>query len=143
MMSEQTLGNFYLSCDTIHRELYSVIIREWQEAGLEWSWADRAIALGRRSVIKDQLLNFFYLNPGENIYPASISLDTDVWHDLLGQEVTDAFLRELKAIHSLSCKQQDNIFSIEDPGHLSGPSQQMLRDVLGRFAFRIPELVAS
>ena len=142
-MSEQTLGNFYLGCDTIHRELFSVLIYEWQEIGLTWSWADRSIALGSRSATKDQQLNFFFLNPGENIYPASVSLDTAAWRELIGQESTDTFLAQVKTVHGLSFKQRDNIFAIEDPGHMSGPIQQQLRDIIKGFGYRIPQLVAS
>ena len=142
-MAEQTLGNFYLSCDTMHRELYSVIIYEWQDLGLEWEKVDRAIVLGRRSVAKDGLLHFFYLQPGENIYPAGITINTDEWRQLIGQEETDAFLREIKAIHELHHKQRDNIFSIDDPGHLSGPAQHHLRDAVRRFGMRTSELVPA
>ncbi len=142
-MSEKRLGDFYLSCDTIHRELFSIIIYEWQEMGLEWDWSDRAIALGRRSVVKDQMLNFFYLQPGENIYPACITLDTDFWRELFGQEETDAFLGKVKSIHGLQYRQRDNIVSIDDPGHLSGSVQQQLREQIKHFGFRIPELIAA
>lgn len=142
-MAEQTLGNFYLSCDTIHREIFSVMIHEWQEAGLTWEWSDRAIVLGNHSVIKDRFLGMFSLQPGEGIYPARITLDTDFWRELIGQEETDAFLRDLRSIHGLQCRQQDNLFSIIDPGHQSGPIQQQLRDQIRGFGLRLPELVAS
>jgi len=142
-MAEQSLGNFYLSCDTMHRELYSVLIYEWQEIGLDWEWKDRSIVLGRKSIAKDAFLHFFYLQPGENIYPAAIALDTDQWRELVGQEETDAFLREIKAIHELHHKQRENIFSVDDPGHLSGPAQQQLRDVIRRFGMRSAELVPA
>ena len=142
-MSEQTLGNFYLSCDTMHRELYSVLIYEWQEIALDWEWAERAIALGRTSVAKGAFLQFFYLEPGENIYPAAITLNTDHWREWIGQEETDAFLRQVKAIHELQHKQRESIFSIDDPGHLSGPAQQQLRDVIKHFGMRLPELVPA
>ncbi len=142
-MSEQTLATFYQSCDMIHRELFSVMIYDWQETGLEWCYADRAVALGSHSVRKDQMLQFFYLNPGESIYPASISMDTDFWREMLGEEETDSFMRELKAIHGMKCQQRNQTFSIDDPGHLSGPQQQQLRDKIKRFGLRLPELVAA
>lgn len=141
-MVEQTLGDFYGSCDTMHRELYSVLIREWGEAGLTWSWAGRAIALGSKSVIRDETLIFFCLQPGENIYPAAITIDTDAWREKIGQEETDIFLREIRAIPGLQHKQRENVFSIVDPGHLSGPTQQHLRDMIKQLGFRIPELTA-
>lgn len=142
-MAEQTLGNFYLSCDTAHREIYSVIIHEWQESGLQWQWSGRAIALGRASVIREKFLTFFQLLPGEGIYPASISIDVDYWRELIGQEEADAFLRNIETMHGLQCRRVENVFSIVDPGHLSGTLQQQLRDQLRRFSLRIPELVAS
>mgnify|MGYP005844149429 CR=1 FL=1 len=142
-MAEQTLGNFYLSCDTMHRELYSVLIYEWQEIGLDWEWSERSIVLGCRSVARDEFLRFFALQPGENIYPASITIDSDCWRELIGQEETDSFLREIKAIHEIHHKQRENIFSIDDPGHLSGPAQQQLRDVMKRFGRRMPEWVPA
>lgn len=142
-MSEQTLGNFYNSCDMIHRELYSVLIHEWEELGLTRSWSGRAVALGSKSVIKDETLIFFRLQPGESIYPAAITIDTDAWRESLGQEVVDIFLGDIKAIPELQYKQRESIFSILDPGHQSGPTQQKLRDLIKHFGFRIPELVAS
>ncbi len=142
-MNEQTLGNFYLSCDTLHRELFSIIIHEWQEAGLAWRWSGRAIALGSRSVIRDQVLNFFYLQPGESIYPACISLDTEFWRELLGEEETDAFLHEVKSIHGLHCRRREQMFIMDDPAHLSGPLQQQLRDCIKRLGYRLPELIAA
>lgn len=142
-MAEQRLGNFYLSCDTMHRELYSVLIYEWQEIGLDWEWSDRSIVLGCRSVVRDEFLRFFFLQPGEHIYPASITIDADHWREMIGQEETDSFLREIKAIHELHHKQRENIFSIDDPGHLSGPAQQQLRDVMKQFGRRTPELVPA
>jgi len=141
-MTEQTLGNFYNSCDATHREFYSVLIREWEELGLTWSWSGRAIAFGSKSAIKDELLIFFHLQPGESIYPAAITIDTDSWRSLLGQQEADIFLRGVRAIEGLEHKQRDNIFSIVDPGHMSGPMQQKLRDLIKGFGFRIPELVA-
>ncbi len=141
-MAEQTLGDFYGSCDAMHREFYSVLIREWEELGLVWSWSDRAIALGSNSVIKDEMFILFRLQPGESIYPATISIDTDDWRERLGQEEADIFLREVRAIPGLQHKQRENIFSIVDAGHLSGPTQQRLRDMIKRLGFRIPELTA-
>ena len=142
IMAEQTLGDFYGSCDAMHREFYSVLIREWEEIGLVWSWSDRAIALGSNSVIKDEMFILFRLQPGESIYPAAISIDTDAWRERLGQEEPDIFLREVRAIPGLQHKQRENIFSIVDAGHLSGPTQQRLRDMIKRLGFRIPELTA-
>jgi hypothetical protein len=141
-MVEQTLGDFYGSCDAMHREFYSVLIREWEELGLNWSWSGRAVALGSNSVIRDEMLILFRLQPGESIYPAEISIDTDDWRERLGQEEPDIFLREIRAIPGLQHKQRENIFSIVDAGHLSGPTQQRLRDMIKRLGFRIPELTA-
>ena len=59
------------------------------------------------------------------------------------QEEVDAFLRDAKAIHELHHTQRDNIFSFDDPGHLSGPAQQQVRDVIRRFGMRLPELVPA
>ncbi|MFQ5519533.1 MAG: hypothetical protein ACE5E3_05995 [Mariprofundus sp.] len=122
-MTEQTLGTFYMGCDTSHRELYSIIIHEWQQAGLDWVWADGAVALCSHSVSKGEALRFFYLQQGESIYPASIRLDTDFWRETVGQEETDTFLRKIKVIHGLTCRQREQMFSIEDPGHVSGATQ--------------------
>lgn len=142
-MPEQTLGNFYLSCDTAHREIYSVLIHEWQENGLKWQWDGRDILLGNMSVIRDRYLGFFRLQPGEGIYPAAITIDMDQWREMIGQEETDKFLQSIELIHGLNCRRQDGRFSIVDPGHLSGSLQQLLRDRLKQFAIRIPDLVAS
>lgn len=142
-MAEQTLGSFYLSCDVIHREIFSVMIHEWQETGLAWEWSGRDIVLGSHSVIKERFLGMFYLQPGEGIYPARITLNTDFWRELIGQEETDVFLRELQSIHGLQCRRQENLFSIIDPGHQSGPVQQQLRDQVKHFGLRLPGLVAS
>ncbi|MES0372438.1 MAG: hypothetical protein ABUK11_09195 [Mariprofundaceae bacterium] len=142
-MAEQTLGNFYNSCDMIHREFYSVLIHEWEDLGLAWDWSDRAVALGSKSVIRDETFIFFRLQPGESIYPAAISIDTDAWREYIGQEEADIFLRDIRMISELQHKQRENIFSIIDPGHQSGPTQQKLRDLIKGFGFRIPELVAS
>lgn len=142
-MMEQTLGNFYLSCDTSHRELYSVIIHEWQESGLQWKWDDRNLALGMQSVVRDRYFAFFQLQPGEGIYPASITLDLDFWRELIGQEETDTFVRSIESMHGVQCRRRDNIFAIVDPGHLSGSLQQQLRDQFRRFAMRVRDLVAS
>lgn len=142
-MTEQTLGNFYLSCDTTHREIYSVIIHEWQESGLQWQWEGRNIVLGATSVIREQFFSFFKLQPGEGIYPAAITFDLAHWRDLIGQEETDNFVRSIESLHGMQCRRMEGVFAIADPGHLSGSLQQQLRDRLKRFALRIPELVAS
>lgn len=142
-MAEQTLGNFYLSCDTTHRELYSVLIHEWQESGLQWQWEGRNIALGRRSVVRDRFFGFFMLQPGEGIYPANISMDLAFWRETIGQEECDLFIKSTELMHGLQFRRQEGVFTIVDPGHLSGSLQQQLRDQIRRFALRLPDLVAD
>lgn len=87
-------------------------------------------------------LSFFVYNPAK-ASTAAITIDTDAWRECLGQEEADIFLRDIRAIPELQHKQRGNIFSIVDPGHQSGPTQQKLRDLIKHFGFRIPELVAS
>lgn len=144
-MTDTTLSEFYMRCDSLHRELYSVISREWQEAGQAVRAGEDGLRLCLRSVRAggEEGLVLFELLPGSGAVPASIVLNLDEWRRWFGEEESDTIVRKVEAIHGLQFKQRDGIFSIVDPGHMSGPMQQGLRDVLLELARRGGDMIAS
>lgn len=143
-MTEATLADFYLRCDPLHRELYSVMSREWQEVGQAVRSDDAGLCLYLRSVrVGDgEGLPLFCLSPGAGRDPATIALQTDTWREWFGEEQVDAMLRCIQAIDGIRFEERDGRFSIVDPGHMSGPMQQALRDVILDMARRGSDLIA-
>jgi len=143
-MAEPTLAEFYLRCDNLHRELYSVMSREWQESGQAVRLGENGLLLCLRSVRAggDEGVTLFELLPGAGIEPASIVLNLDEWRRWFGEEEADAIVRKVEAIHGLQHKRQNGMFSIIDPGHMSGPMQQGLRDEMLSLARRGSDMIA-
>ncbi|MFQ5582226.1 MAG: hypothetical protein ACE5F3_06335 [Mariprofundaceae bacterium] len=142
-MEETELSTFYASCDAPHREFFSVLVREWQQTGLPWEIQGHVLGLCGRSVTRqDGSLCLFELRPEQGIESASIGMNLDTWRSWLGQEESDAFVQAVKQIDGLKHKTRGSLFMILEPGHMSGPMQQGLRDLVRRLATRLPDLIA-
>lgn len=142
-MSEKTLGDFYMLCDSAHREFYSVLVREWEELGLPWLWQGDSIGLGFRSVTRGRDVVFFLLGRGFDIYPPAIRLNRDAWDEWLGKEEAERIMGALEQIHGLDAMIRGGEMVIDAPGNVSGPVQQQLRDKIRSFGFRLHDLVGS
>jgi len=141
-MAETELSAFYAGCDAPHREFFSVVASEWQQAGLPVEIREHALVLCGRSATQEGSLHLFELRPGQGIDPSSICLDVDHWCAWIGQEESDAFVRTVKQIDGLQHRMQGPLFAILEPGHMSGPMQQALRNTIHRLAMRLPDLIA-
>jgi len=139
-----TLSDFYIRCDNLHRELYSVISREWQEAGQAVHLGERGLKLCLRSVRlgDDEGATMFELLPGAGTAPSTIIVNRDDWRRWFGEEEAEAIIRHLTDIQGLQSKIRDGVFSIIDPGHMSGPMQQALRNLILDIARRGGDLIA-
>ncbi|HXH72329.1 MAG TPA: hypothetical protein VNI58_05875 [Mariprofundaceae bacterium] len=143
-MANGTLSDFYIRCDNLHRELYSVMAREWQEVGQAVRQSERGLKLCLRSVSVggEEGLALFELLPGAGTAPASIVLNLNDWRRWFGEEEAEAMMRHVTDIQGLQHKSRDGVFSIIDPGHMSGPMQQALRNLVLQIARRGSDMVA-
>lgn len=142
-MSEPTLTDFYAFCDSAHREFFSVLIYEWDEAGLARAWCDHAVGLAVRSVARGGPVVFFELAPGGGQTTAAIRIDTRHWHRLLGYDDTARFIREVEQTGGIRHHLENGIFSIESPGHLIGPLQKKVRQMVQAIGRDLPNKVPS
>jgi len=137
-MSEPTLVDFYAFCDSAHREFFSAVIYEWDEAGLARIWCDHAIGLAARSVARGGHVTIFELHPGGGQTTAAIRIDTHHWHRVLGYDETSRFIREIENESGIRHRLENGIFSIESPGHLVGPLQRKVRDMINDLGRSLP-----
>jgi len=141
-MKENGLNDFYLFCDGEHRELYSVLLHDWQEMGLAWSCDQGVVFLGMNSVIRGGMFVCFSLLTG-GAESSSIRVDMKQWRHQLGQEDMANFIAEIGRIQGVSCQQRGDIFLIENPAHTLGPVQKKLRNTMHQFGVNLPNKIAS
>ena len=137
-----SLNDYYMYCDDAHRELYSVLLNDWQEIGLAWACEDKVLNLGMMSVAKDQMLTFFSLHAGSAI-PSSIQLNVSDWRRYLGQENMASFVGDIRRIQGLQIKERGDVLKIENAGHVLQATQKELRNLLHHFAVQLPNKVAA
>lgn len=142
-MSEPTIADFYALCDSAHREFFSAVIYEWDEAGLARAWCDHAVGLAVRSVAKGGPVVFFELHPGGGQSTAAIRIDTHHWHREIGYDDTSRFIRGVEGETGIRHHLENGVFSIESPGHLIGPLQRKVRDMVNNFGRKLPDKIAS
>ncbi|PCI44194.1 MAG: hypothetical protein COB41_05015 [Proteobacteria bacterium] len=141
-MKTNTLNNFYLFCDGEHRELYSVLLYDWQEMGLAYCCDAKVLSLGINSVIKGEMFVCFSLHTG-GAEPAAIRIDMNQWRRQLGQEYTASFAADVRRLQGLSCQQRGDVFVIENPAHILAPTQKKLRNMMHQFGATLPNKVAG
>jgi len=141
-MKENTLNDFYLFCDGEHRELYSVLLHDWEEMGLAWHCESGVLSLGINSAIKDTMFVCFSLHTG-GAEPSSIRLDLNQWRKQLGQEDTAKFIADIRRLQGVSCQQRGDVFVIENPAHILPPVQKKLRNMIHQFGVTLPNKIAA
>jgi len=141
-MKENSLNDFYLFCDGEHRELYSVLLHDWQEIGLAWRCDAKVLILGINSVMKGGMFECFSLHTG-GAEPSSIRIDMPQWRKQLGQEYTVSFITDICRLQGLSCQQREHTFVIENPAHILAPVQKQLRNIIHQFGVILPNKMAS
>ena len=141
-MTDYRINDFYLLCDSAHREFYSVLLWDWQEMGLAWQCDEKAVLLGINSVARGGMFVCFSLYAG-GAEPASIRLDTRQWREQLGQECMADFTAGVRRLQGLSCAQREDVFSIENPGHMLPPVQKELRHLIHQFGVSLPNRMAA
>jgi len=141
-MESTGLHDFYFFCDGEHRELYSILLHDWQEMGLTWRCDSGVLSLGINSVVKGGMFVCFSLHAG-GAAPSSIRLDMEQWRKQLGQEDTAVFIAEMRRLQGVSCQQREYIFMIENPAHILAPVQKQLRNIMHKFGVTLPNKIAS
>lgn len=137
---------FYAACNPAHREFYSALMHDWREAGQPVEIDEHGAFLTVHSVAQTTdagTPKLFRLNAGSGIESVAITIDLAQWRNWFGEEGVDAFMRTINAIDGLSTSRRDNCLSILEPGHMSGPMQQALRDVLIGWAYRANDLFGA
>jgi len=131
---------FYVVCDMQHRELFSSILYDWQQTGLPQGWKDRDITLCVHS--GDRNIRLFRLHPGLGGEPARIIVERGMISRYLSYAQLDALLTAIKAIQGLKWQNINDDFEILEPGNISGPMQQQLRDCIRNFGARLTDSLA-
>jgi len=145
-MADTATQLFYAACNPAHREFYSALMHDWQEAGQPVEIDNRGVGLTVRSVAWTSSAGaprLFRLHAGAGIEPPGIEIDLGQWHNWFGEEVVDACVRTIDAIDGLNTKRRNSCLSILNPGHMSGPMQQALRDALVGWAYRANDLFGA
>jgi hypothetical protein len=157
-MDTGSMSLFYASCDSVHREFFSALLFDWQDSGqlAEPAAAENdmqvepgAMLLRVRSVGRsDQSESgsilmpcLFALHAGGGADRARISLNLKNWREWFGPETRDLFVSELKGIQGLQHRSRADDFAILEPAHLSGPTQQKLRDLMVDFGRNSREIL--
>ena len=141
-MKESTLNDFYFFCDSEHRELYSVLLHDWEEMGLAWCCESGVLFLGINSAIKDVMSVCFTLHTG-GVEPASIRVDMKQWRNELGQEEMVDFIANMRRIQGISCQQRRDTLFIENPAHILAPVQKELRNIMHQFGLKVVNKIVS
>ena len=141
---------FYASCDSVHREFFSALLYDWQDSGqvAEAAAEDndmqieagamqlRVRSVGRSDQNEDGSIMMpclFVLHAGGGAERARITINLKRWREWFGPEIRDEYVNELKGIQGLQCRARGDEFAILEPAHLSGPTQQRLRDLIVDF----------
>jgi hypothetical protein len=145
-MADTATQLFYAACNPAQREFYSALMHDWQEAGQPVEIDDRGAGLAVRSVAWTTDAGpprLFRLYAGAGIEPPAIEIDLEQWRGWFGEEVVDTCVRAINAIDGLNIRRRDSRLLILEPGHMSGPMQQALRDVLVGWAYRANDLFGA
>ncbi|HXH64942.1 MAG TPA: hypothetical protein VNH42_05470 [Mariprofundaceae bacterium] len=141
-MDAADIRQFYAACDAAHRELFSTLIHEWEQAGLPWTWNDEGnVALCARTVMRNSRPVLFVLESGAGGRREAISLRLDVWHEALGHADADRFLNAMKGTDGLKYLERDGEIVMVEPGHASGPVQHEVRRRIQTLALRLRDLI--
>ena len=140
-MKTNTLNDFYFFCDSEHRELYSILLSDWQEMGLAWYCELGVVYLGINSAVKGSMFVCFSLHTG-GAEPSSIRVDMDQWRKQLGQEDTSRFIAGIRRLQGLSCQQRGYVFIIENSAHVLAPVQKEMRNIVHQFGINLPNKIA-
>jgi len=137
---------FYAACNPAHREFYSALMHDWQETGQSVEIDNHGADLTVRSVAwmtnagAPRLLRLY---AGAGIEPPGIEIDLGQWRDWFGEEEVDTCVCMINAINGLSIRRRDSRLLILNPGHMSGPMQQALRETLVGWAYRANDLLGA
>lgn len=145
-MNDTTTQLFYAACNPAHREFYSALMHDWQEAGQPVEIDNHGAGLAVRSVTRTTgtgVSRLFRLHAGAGIEPPGIEIDLSQWRNWFGEEAVDTCMRTIDAIDGLIIRRRDSHLSIVEPGHMSGPMQQALRDALVGWAYRANDLFGA
>lgn len=140
-MKTNDLNDFYLFCDGQHRELYSILLHDWQEMGLAWYCEQGILYLGINSVMKGRMFVCFSLHTG-GAEPSSIRVDMDEWRKQLGQEDTASFIAEIRRLQGLNYQQRGYVFIIENPAYILAPVQKEMRNIIHQLGIKLPNKIA-
>lgn len=137
---EPRLGDFYAACDGQHREFFSSILYEWEEAGQPWMWRERDIVLCIRSAGRSLQLVSLHACSGST--PACLTCDLGQVRIRLGDAEADGLLRRIEEIRGLERRIASDICEILEPGNASGSEKQALRAVVHRLGVHLPGVLA-
>jgi len=145
-MADTVTQLFYATCNPAHREFYSALMHDWQEAGQPVEIDNHGADLAVHSVAWTTdagAPRLFRLYGGAGIEPPGIKIDLGQWRDWFGEGEVDTCVRMINAIDGLVIRRRDSHLSIIEPGHMSGPMQQALRDALVGWAYRANDLFGA
>jgi len=145
-MADTATQLFYAACNPAHREFYSALMHDWQEAGQPVEIDDSSVGLVVRSVARMTEAGeprLFRLYAGAGIEPPGIEIDLSQWRNWFGETGLDTCMRIIDTIDGLRIRRRDNRLLIIEPGHMSGPMQQALRDALVGWAYRANDLFGA
>jgi len=145
-MADTAMQLFYAACNPAHREFYSALMHDWQEAGQPVEIDNHGADLAVHSVAWTTDTGpprLFRLCTGAGIELPGIEIDLGQWHNWFGEAVVDACVCAINAIDGLSIRRHDSRLSILNPGHMSGPMQQALRDAVVGWAYRANDLFGA
>jgi len=145
-MADTATQLFYAACNPAHREFYSALTHDWQEAGQQVEIDNHGVDLVVRSVVRITdagMPRLFRLYAGAGIEPPGIEIDLGQWRNWFGEAGVDACVSTISAIDGLSIRRRGSRLLIIEPGHTSGPTQQALRDALVGWAYRANDLLGA
>jgi len=145
-MADTATQLFYAACNPAHREFYSALMHDWQEAGQPVEIDHHGAGLAVRSVARATdagAPRLFRLYAGTGIEPPGIEIDLARWRNWFGEEGVDACVRTIDGMDGLNIRRRNNRLLIAEPGHMSGPVQQALRDALIGWAYRASDLLGA
>ncbi|MDQ6958069.1 MAG: hypothetical protein Q9M24_03030 [Mariprofundaceae bacterium] len=137
---------FYATCNPAHREFYSALMHDWQEAGQPVEIDNHGAGLAVHSVAWTTdagAPKLFRLYAGAGVDSPCIEIDLDQWRNWFGEAVVDICVCTINAIDGLSIRRHNSRIAILNPGHMSGPMQQALREALVSWAYRANDLFGA
>ena len=135
------LNDFYILCDGDHREFFSALIGDWQEAGFICQGDQHGMVLGMYSLTAQKMMPCFYLRAG-GADVAMIRLEMPGWQTSMGYEYTSKAIRGFLDIEGLKHQQRMDVFYIENPGHALPQVQKALRNYMHTLAIGLQKKFA-